>query len=86
MALAVRQAEDKAVDVTKTAGQTGAVAPRYAIVNMSSTTGVRGMPDIVRYATAKAGILGMTRQCAYDLGKHNIRCGADSKSNPGNDL
>lgn len=74
MALAVRQAEDKATDVAKAAGQAEAVAPQYAIVNMSSTVGVRGMPDIVRYATAKAGILGMTRQCAFDLGKHNIRC------------
>ena len=81
MALAVSQAEEKAVNVTKTSGQTEAVAPQYAIVNMSSTVGVRGMPDIVRYATAKAGILGMTRQCAFDLGKHNIRCSTASQSN-----
>ena len=79
MALAVSQAEEKAINVTRTAGQTEAVAPQYAIVNMSSTVGVRGMPDIVRYATAKAGILGMTRQCAFDLGKHNIRCGTASQ-------
>lgn len=79
MALAVRQAEDKAADVAKGVGQAEAVAPQYAIVNMSSTVGVSGMPDIVRYATAKAGILGMTRQCAFDLGKHNIRCGTASQ-------
>ena len=73
MALAVSQAEEKAVNVAKTAEQTEALGPQYAIVNMSSTVGVRGMPDIVRYATAKAGILGMTRSCAFDLGKQNIR-------------
>lgn len=73
MALAVSQAEEKAVKVATTSEKTEAMAPQYAIVNMSSTVGVRGMPDIVRYATAKAGILGMTRSCAFDLGKQNIR-------------
>lgn len=78
MALAVSQAEEKAINASKTPEQTEASAPQYAIVNMSSTVGVRGMPDIVRYATAKAGILGMTKQCAFDLGKHNIRCNTAS--------
>ena len=47
---------------------------QYAIVNLSSTAGVIAQPDMVPYCTTKAGILGMTRSCALDLGKHNIRC------------
>ena len=47
---------------------------QYAIVNLSSTAGLIAQPDMVPYCTTKAGVLGMTRSCALDLGKHNIRC------------
>ncbi len=53
--------------------QAGARISQYAIVNLSSTGGVIGTPDMVPYCTTKAGVLGMTRSCALDLGKHNIR-------------
>ena len=38
-----------------------------------SAGGVIGQPDMVPYCTTKAGVFGMTRSCALDLGKHNIR-------------
>lgn len=47
---------------------------RYAIVNLASTASFITHPDMVQYCTAKAGVLGMTRSCALDLGRHNIRC------------
>ena len=44
-----------------------------AIVNMSSTSGHRGGIRAVGYATAKAGILNLTRSMAIQLAEHNIR-------------
>jgi 3-oxoacyl-[acyl-carrier protein] reductase len=48
----------------------GMTARRYGrIVQMSSVTGpVVGIPTSAIYATAKAGILGMTRALAIDVG------------------
>lgn len=46
-----------------------------AIVNMSSIAGLAGM-GAVHYATAKAGLLGMTRSLARELGRHRIRVNA----------
>ena len=44
-----------------------------AIVNFGSISWHLGMPDLVLYETAKAGIEGMTRALARELGPHNIR-------------
>jgi 3-oxoacyl-[acyl-carrier protein] reductase len=44
-----------------------------AIVNVSSDAGVQGTIGQVNYATAKAGILGMTMSTARELAKYNIR-------------
>jgi 3-oxoacyl-[acyl-carrier protein] reductase len=46
-----------------------------AIINMSSIAGLAGM-GAVHYATAKAGLLGMTRSLARELGRHRIRVNA----------
>jgi len=43
------------------------------ILNLGSISWHLGMPDIALYQTAKAGIEGMTRALARDLGGHNIR-------------
>ncbi|GAA0333209.1 SDR family NAD(P)-dependent oxidoreductase [Sphingomonas oligophenolica] len=44
-----------------------------AIVNVSSDAGVQGTIGQVNYATAKAGVLGMTMSTAREWAKYNIR-------------
>ncbi len=59
-----------------------AVAPGMAaagggnIINMGSVSWMRGRPNLVGYTTAKAGILGLTRTMARELGARNIRVNA----------
>ncbi|WP_265287178.1 SDR family NAD(P)-dependent oxidoreductase [Verminephrobacter eiseniae] len=53
-----------------------AVAGGGAIVNMGSVSWMRGRPHLVDYTTAKAGILGLTRTLARELGARNIRVNA----------
>jgi NAD(P)-dependent dehydrogenase (short-subunit alcohol dehydrogenase family) len=43
------------------------------ILNFGSISWHLGLPDLVLYQTAKAGIEGMTRALARDLGRDNIR-------------
>ena len=42
------------------------------IVNISSSTAVKGSPGRIHYVTSKAGILGFTKTLANELGKDNI--------------
>jgi D-xylose 1-dehydrogenase len=59
-----------------------AVAPAMAavgggsIINMGSVSWMRGRPNLVAYTTAKAGILGLTRTLARELGARAIRVNA----------
>jgi len=59
-----------------------AVAPAMAqagggaVVNMGSVSWMRGRPNLVGYTTSKAGILGLTRTLARELGPRNIRVNA----------
>ena len=59
-----------------------AVAPAMAqagggsVVNMGSVSWMRGRPNLAGYTTAKAGILGLTRTLARELGARNIRVNA----------
>jgi len=59
-----------------------AVAPGMAaagggsVINMGSVSWMRGRPNLVGYTTAKAGILGLTRTLARELGDRNIRVNA----------
>lgn len=54
-------------------GQQGDATP-CSIVNISSVAGKRGSIGQINYATAKAGMLGMTMSVAREWSKHGIRC------------
>jgi NAD(P)-dependent dehydrogenase (short-subunit alcohol dehydrogenase family) len=47
-----------------------------SVVNMGSVSWMRGRPNLVGYTTAKAGILGLTRTLARELGPRNVRVNA----------
>ncbi|KAI9311491.1 hypothetical protein BX666DRAFT_1995640 [Dichotomocladium elegans] len=45
-----------------------------AIVNVSSTSGLHGNVGQANYATAKAGVLGLTKTVAKEWGRFGVRC------------
>lgn len=46
------------------------------IVNISSIVGLGGNPGQANYAAAKAGLIGLTKSVAKELGSRNITCNA----------
>ncbi len=44
------------------------------IITISSDAGLEGTPDLVAYSAAKAGVMGMTRALARELGGDGITC------------
>lgn len=46
------------------------------IINMSSISGIEGNPAQINYSASKAGIIGMTKSAAKELGKRGIRVNA----------
>ena len=53
-----------------------AAAGGGAVVNLGSVSWMRGRPQLAGYTTAKAGILGLTRTLARELGERCIRVNA----------
>ena len=53
-----------------------AAAGGGSVINMGSVSWMRGRPQLAAYTTAKAGILGLTRTLARELGGRNIRVNA----------
>ena len=47
-----------------------------SIINMSSVVGLQGNAGQANYAASKAGMLGLTKSVAKELGSRNIRCNA----------
>ncbi len=54
-----------------------------AIVNICSTSGHRGRTGAVAYATAKGGVLNLTRAMAMELAPHKIRVNSVTPSTSG---
>ena len=56
--------------------EAGRVHPHRCIVNVSSTSGLHGNTGQINYATAKMGVIGMTKTIAREWGFFGIRCNA----------
>ena len=49
------------------------IAQKYGkIINISSIAAISGLPDRVDYAAAKAGLIGMSKALALEVGEYNI--------------
>jgi len=50
--------------------------PGGSIVNVSSTSGLRGLPHSAAYATSKFGVIGLTESAAGEFGREGVRINA----------
>jgi len=57
-----------------------------SVVNVSSVAGMRGWPGQANYAASKAGLAGLTRSAARELGPRGIRVNAVAPGYVGTDL
>ena len=63
-------------DAAKKEMDAGGPARPRCIINVSSTSGTHGNAGQANYATAKAGVVGLTKTVAREWGALNIRCNA----------
>jgi 3-oxoacyl-[acyl-carrier protein] reductase len=62
--------------LTRAASRHMVRARRGRIINITSVTGIAGNAGQANYAAAKAGLIGLTKSVAKELGKRNITCNA----------
>jgi len=51
-------------------------APSVSVVNISSVVGLMGNASQVAYSASKAGLLGLTKSFAKEMGSREVRCNA----------
>jgi NAD(P)-dependent dehydrogenase (short-subunit alcohol dehydrogenase family) len=54
-------------------GGTMAALGRGSIVNISSTAGIAGVPEMTAYTASKHGVIGLTRALSLELGRRGVR-------------
>lgn len=67
---------DSVLNVSKAALPYLKKSPSGSIVNIASVQGIRGQPHAMAYATAKGGVINLTRCMAVDFGPFGIRANA----------
>ena len=67
---------DSVLNVTKTALPWLKQSRLGSIINIASVQGIRGQPHAMAYATAKGGVINLTRCMAVDFGPFGIRANA----------
>lgn len=67
---------DSALHVARAALPFLKQSPAGSIVNIASVQGIRGQPHAMAYATAKGGLVNLTRCMAVDFGPFGIRANA----------
>lgn len=67
---------NSAFNLTKAVTRTMMKQRVGSIINISSVVGVRGNAGQANYAASKAGMIGLTKSVALELGSRNVRCNA----------
>ena len=65
-----------AFNLTKHASMFMLKQKKGSIVNITSIVGLKGQAGQVNYSASKAGMIGLTKSVADELGSRNIRCNA----------
>jgi 3-oxoacyl-[acyl-carrier protein] reductase len=65
-----------AFNLTKHASTIMLKQRKGSIVNITSIVGIKGQAGQVNYSASKAGMIGLTKAVADELGSRNIRCNA----------
>jgi 3-oxoacyl-[acyl-carrier protein] reductase len=65
-----------AFNLTKHASTVMLKQKKGSIINITSIVGLKGQAGQVNYSASKAGMIGLTKSVADELGSRNIRCNA----------